>query len=162
MLLVSDMIRCPQGGILVVDGVVLSAWTEAYDEAAVTLLGNAVAEASHRHPDALAAIGIYRIKRLREMPSAETRARLAAMGKSQPFKVMVTVLDSSGFGNALIRLFLTGLTNLLGKNSPMTIAESIDVGLSQVAATGIDISKLRPALVMLTTEVIGVSVINAT
>lgn len=162
MVTAADIIRCPQGGMIIVDGVVLSAWTEAFDEHAVGLLGDAVAEAARRHPTALAAIGIYRIKRLRELPSAEVRHVLATMGKAHPFKVMVTVLDSSGFGNAIIRLFLTGLTNLLGKSSPMAIAESIEEGLGQVAATGVDVSQLRPALALLTTEVFGAAAVNAT
>lgn len=150
----SDIVRCPQGGLVVVNGVVLSAWTQAYDVNAVGLLEQCVARAA-QDPLGLAALGIYRVKGLREMPGSEVRTRLAALGKAHRFKVMTTVLDSSGFANAMIRLFVGGLTSLLGKDSPVAVAGSIDEGLAQLAATGIDIEPLRPALALLTAEVFG-------
>lgn len=87
------------------------------------------------------------------MSDPETRQALAAVGKSYPFKVMTTVLDSSGFGNALIRLFLSGLTGLLPKDSPMAVASSVDEGLAQLAAVGFDVEPLRPAIALLIAEV---------
>lgn len=150
---VADIVRCPQGALVVVDGVVLSAWTEAYDRDAVALLERCVQQAARG--GSLAALGIYRLSKLREMPDAETRAALAAVGKAYPFKVMTTVLDSSGFGNALIRLFLGGLMGLLPKDSPMAVASSVDEGLAQLATAGFDTEALRPALELLVAEVFG-------
>lgn len=138
---------------MVVNGVVLSAWTQPYDRDAVALLERCVQRAALQGP--LGALGIYRLGTLREMPAAETRTALAALGKAYPFKVMTTVLDSSGFGNALIRLFLGGLMGLLPKDSPMAVASSVDDGLAQMAAAGFDVEPLRPALELLVAEVFG-------
>lgn len=151
MVVAADIVRCPQGAVLVVNGVVLSAWTKPYDRDAVALLEQCVQRAAQA--GALGALGIYRLETLREMPDPETRQALAAVGKSYPFKVMTTVLDSSGFGNALIRLFLSGLTGLLPKDSPMAVASSVDEGLAQLAAVGFDVEPLRPAIALLIAEV---------
>ena len=150
----AEILRCPQGGILVVDGLVLSAWTRPYDVAAVALLDAAVATAARNAPAAVGALGIYRLKGMREMPGAVTREALAAVGGRYPVKVMVTVLDSSGFANAIIRLFLQGLGRL-SSDSRMTIAATIDEGIEQLAAVGLDVGKVRGALERLTTEVFG-------
>ena len=139
----AEILRCPQGGILVVDGLVLSAWTRPYDVAAVALLDAAVATAARNAPAAVGALGIYRLKGMREMPGADTREALAAVGGRYPFKVM-----------AIIRLFLQGLGRL-SSDSRMTIAATIDEGIEQLAAVGLDVGKVRGALERLTTEVFG-------
>ena len=155
MVTAADIVRCPEGGILVVDGVVLSAWTQAYNERAVALLETAVKAASSAQPDRLGALGVYRIKGLREVPSTETRSALASIGKAYPFKVMSTVLDSSGFANAVIRLFLTGLASVMGGSTPMVVAGSVDEGLAQLTDSGLDVDTVRPALALLMNEVFG-------
>lgn len=151
MVVAADIVRCPQGALLVVNGVVLSAWTQPYDPAAVAVLEQCVQRAAQAGP--LGALGIYRLGKLREMPSAATRTALAAVGEKYPFKVMTTVLDSSGFGNALIRLFLGGVMSLLPKDSPFAVASSVDEGLAQLAAAGFDVAPLRPAIDLLMAEV---------
>ena len=147
----AELVRCPQGALVVVNGVVLSAWTRPYDRAAVALLEQCVQHAATA--GALGAMGIYRLGKLREMPDADTRAALAAVGEQYPFKIMTTVLDSNGFGNALIRLFLGGLVGLLPTDSPMAVASSVDEGLAQLAAVGFDVDALRPAVDVLMAEV---------
>ena len=154
MVTAADILRCPRGALLVVDGIVLSAWTQAYDREAVDLLDAASAQAMKNAPTAVGALGIYRLKSVRGVPDAETRSALIAVGHRYPFKVMATVLDSSGFGNAIIRMFLQGL-GFLGGDSTMTIAGSIEQGIEQVGAAGLDTTKLRAAIELLTAEVYG-------
>lgn len=156
MVSADDIVRCPEGGVLVVGNVVLSAWTQAYNERGVAMLGAAVERAAAAH-DVIGALGVYRIKGLREVPSAETRNALAAMGTKHPFKMMSTVLDSSGFANAIIRLFLSGLTQVMGAKAPMAVAGSVDEGLEQLRAAGFDADALREPLAILLGDVFGSS-----
>ncbi len=138
----------PEGGIVVVDNVVLSAWHSAYTLPAMQALAASVDRAATEHPKTLCTLGVYRFKRLRssDLPDAETRALLARLGTAHDYVTLITVLDSPGIFNTTVRMFIAGLMSIMTKRTPMAIAESLDEGLGLLQGAGCDIAVVEPKL----------------
>lgn len=136
----------PEGGIVVVDNVVLNAWHTAYTLSAVQALDRALAQTAKTHGDRLCALGVYRYRRLRpaDMPNAETRALLAKTANAYAYKTVVTVLDAPGLFNTTVRLFIAGLLSV--SRMPNVIAESIDEGVALLGVSGCQTTAVEPVL----------------
>lgn len=142
----------PEGGIVVVDNVVLSAWHTAYTlpamQALVASVDRAAAATAASHPAGLCTLGVYRFRRLRssDLPDAETRALLAKLGNAHKYRTLVTVLDAPGIFNSTVRMFIAGLMAIVKQKAPMSIAESLDEGLGLLSAAECDLAVVEPRL----------------
>ncbi len=138
----------PEGAIVVVDNVVLSAWHTAYTLTAMQALAASVERAAKQQPKALCTLGVYRFKRLRtaDLPNAETRALLASLGTAHEYGALITVLDAPGIFNTTVRMFIAGLMAVMKQRTPMATAESLEEGLALLRAAGCDIAVVEPKL----------------
>ena len=135
-----------EGGIVVVDNVVLNAWHTAYSYSAAEALERALSRAEQAHRGKLCALGVYRFRRLRpsDLPDAATRLLLQKVANAHAYRCVVTVLDTPGLFTTTIRLFAAGLVSM--SKMPNAVADSIDEGIGLLGAAGCDVAVVEPVL----------------
>lgn len=146
--------RCADGGVLVEGSIVLSAWRRPYTLESSALIAAQIGLAAHE-PGPLVSFAVYRFPSMREPPSSGVRTYLARLGDSYRFHHVVNVFDSSGFANAMSRLFLTSVLTLMRRSDMVAVADSVETGLASCRRAGVDLAPHRAALDALLLDTFG-------
>ncbi len=153
---VGQIVRCTDGGVLVEGTIVLSAWRRPYTMESASFIGEQIAAAA-RQPGPLVSFAVYRFPSMREPPGSDVRERLAAIGNAYPFHHAVNVFDSSGFANAMSRLFLAGVVALMRRRDMVAVTDSVEAGLLASRDAGVDLERWRGSLDALLLDTFGSS-----
>jgi hypothetical protein len=137
--------RCADGGIVVDGTIVLSAWRKPFTVESTAFMTEQVARAA-RNAGPLVSFAVYRFPSMLEPPGADVRAKMVELGNSYQFHHVVNVFDSSGFANAMSRLFLAGVVALMRRRDIVSVADSVENGLAMSQHAGVDLTRWRPAL----------------
>lgn len=143
--LVPDIVRCADGGAVVVGSTVFSAWRKPYTPETVQFLIDQIDRAAH-NPGPLVSFAVFRFSTMRAPGNAEVRAKTAEALKAYNFHHTISVMDSSGFANAMSRLFVAGVLAMIPRRDKVHVVDSVEAGLQESWKLGVDLSRVRSAL----------------
>lgn len=143
--LAPEVTRCADGGAVVVGSTVFSAWRKPYTPETVQFLIDQIDRAAH-NPGPLVSFAVFRFSTMRAPGNAEVRAKTAAALKAFNFHHTISVLDSSGFANAMSRLFVAAVLRMIPRQDKVYVVDSIEAGLQQSWNLGVDLSRARSSL----------------
>ncbi len=152
---VPEIVRCIDGGAVVVGSTVFSAWRKPYTPETVQFLIDQIDRAAH-NPGPLVSFGVFRFSTMRTPGNAEVRTKTAAALKTYNFHHTISVFDSSGFANAMSRLFAAGVLAMIPRKDKVHIVDTVDAGLQHSWNLGVDLSRVRCSLDALLTDTYGV------
>lgn len=142
------MIVNPQGAILVVGDVMLSAWRRPYQLESLDDIARTVDGHDPDHTGALISLSVFRFDRVRPADFADMaiRKKMVELSQTCRFKMAVNVLDGPGLVNSTIRLGLAGMMTVLRMPYPVTTVSSVDNALRALPDGPRDADRLRAAL----------------
>lgn len=143
--LAPDVVRCVDGGAVVVGSTVFSAWRKPYTPETVQFLIDQIDRAAH-NPGPLVSFAVFRFSTMRAPANAEVRAKTVEAMKAFNFHHTISVLDSSGFANAMSRLFITAVLAMIPRRDKVYVVDSVDAGLQQSLNLGVDLWRARSSL----------------
>lgn len=147
-----QLARCADGAAVVVGSVVFSAWRKPYTPETVQFLIDQIDMAA-RNTGPLVSFAVFRFSTMRAPTNAEARAKTTAALTAYNFHHTVSVLDSSGFANAMSRLFVAGVLAMMPRRDKVHMVDSVEAGLRQSWSLGVDLSRARSSLDVLLSDV---------